>query len=285
MKLVMTILVKNELDIIEDNIRFHADQGVDAFLVMDNGSNDGTLEKLEHLSAEFDITIVINRGVYNQCPWMTALAKQARKELGADLVISNDADEFWSAKSGSLKHSLSTKDAVLSVRRVNMVQPLNDMASGVDYRLSCHQVSCPILYNKADQIAKQGLAIPLAKISPKVIVNPNGLIKIKGGNHRAKHIRFWACRDSDDIQVHHYPIRNYQQFENNIRNRKALLDSDPSTRMGVHYKRWVSILEQDGLHAEFNNMSLHESDMSTLIRIGVINKLDSTPLSNWFLNQ
>jgi hypothetical protein len=45
----MTLLVKNEIDIIEDNIRFHAKQGVDCFAVMDNGSNDGTRELLENL--------------------------------------------------------------------------------------------------------------------------------------------------------------------------------------------------------------------------------------------
>jgi len=40
--LVMTILVKDEADIIEANIRTHASLGVDAFVVMDNNSTDGT---------------------------------------------------------------------------------------------------------------------------------------------------------------------------------------------------------------------------------------------------
>ena len=48
-RLVMTVLVKNEADIIESNIRFHADQGVDGFLVMDNASEDDTPDILEEL--------------------------------------------------------------------------------------------------------------------------------------------------------------------------------------------------------------------------------------------
>lgn len=49
-KLVMTLLVRDEEDIIADNIRFHADQGVDAFIVMDNLSTDRTPDILHELS-------------------------------------------------------------------------------------------------------------------------------------------------------------------------------------------------------------------------------------------
>jgi len=42
MKLVMTLLVRDEEDIIGENIEFHIRQGVDFFLVMDNNSIDNT---------------------------------------------------------------------------------------------------------------------------------------------------------------------------------------------------------------------------------------------------
>ncbi|HFU76545.1 MAG TPA: glycosyltransferase family 2 protein, partial [Arcobacter sp.] len=48
--LVMTILVKNEADIIETTIKTHAKLGVDAFVVTDNNSSDGTREILSQLS-------------------------------------------------------------------------------------------------------------------------------------------------------------------------------------------------------------------------------------------
>ena len=50
-KLAMTLIVRNEADIIEDNLRYHRAQGVDFFIVLDNGSTDGTLEILESLRA------------------------------------------------------------------------------------------------------------------------------------------------------------------------------------------------------------------------------------------
>ena len=49
MKLAMTIMVRNEADVIEDNLRFHRAQGVDFFIALDNGSTDGTREILESL--------------------------------------------------------------------------------------------------------------------------------------------------------------------------------------------------------------------------------------------
>ena len=40
MRLVMTLKVRDEEDVIEDNLRFHGAMGVDFFIVMDNGSVD-----------------------------------------------------------------------------------------------------------------------------------------------------------------------------------------------------------------------------------------------------
>ena len=46
-RLVMTLLVKNEEAMIERNLQFHKQMGVDAFIVTDNNSSDGTMRILE----------------------------------------------------------------------------------------------------------------------------------------------------------------------------------------------------------------------------------------------
>lgn len=271
LRLAMTILVKNEADIIEDNIRFHARQGVDCFAVMDNDSDDGTRQILEQLKNEFELYIIDQpEQNYQQAKWMTELAEYARTHLHADLVISNDADEFWvSETGGSLKQHLSAEESVVTVKRHNMA--LSEAALQPDYHYldSNLVVKSPIVYDSQAQINESAVSMLLVKISPKTIVNPNGLIKMKGGNHRAKHgWRLVNKRDEANIKVYHYPIRNYRQFEDNIRNRKRLLETT-NARMGDHYRRWVKLLDEGILEQEFSKFILSESDIKVTNRLGI----------------
>ena len=40
----MTLLVKNEEDVLEENIIFHKKMGIDGFIITDNGSTDKTAD-------------------------------------------------------------------------------------------------------------------------------------------------------------------------------------------------------------------------------------------------
>ena len=44
MKLVMTLLVRDQDDLIKDNMEFHVHHGIDHIVVVDIGSVDGTRE-------------------------------------------------------------------------------------------------------------------------------------------------------------------------------------------------------------------------------------------------
>lgn len=274
----MTILVKNEDDIIEANIRTHAKLGMDAFVVMDNDSSDDTLTILHRLREEFDITIIEEKGLYNQAAWMKRLAGEAKKQ-GADWVINNDADEFWiPSHNQSIKEVLAFKGSVLTVNRYNMILDPNTH-NGEHPFASLHRVENPIAYTKQKQLDVEYISMVLTKIGPKTINNPHGLLAIRGGNHKAWHIantyeylfqKYDKIEKFEEISVYHYPFRSFAQFEKNIKNRKMLLESRQHVRMGPHYRRWVKLFNEGKLEQEYQRLLFTKVDIEVLSKYGII---------------
>ncbi|NPA11419.1 MAG: glycosyltransferase family 2 protein [Epsilonproteobacteria bacterium] len=271
--LTMTILVKNEADIIEKNIRYHVGKGVDSFVVMDNDSTDGTRDILEKLKKEFEITIIDEKGTYNQAKWMTKLTHIARKKYNPTWLIPNDADEFWWSED-TLKNTLKeAKKAILTVDRFNFL-----LYEGLkNWWESEIRVENPIFYRKDTQLSSENISIILTKISPKVIIKPLGLIWIRGGNHKALHIfnpidyfkHYDKIKRFKKIRVFHYPIRSFEQFKKNIQNRRILLKK--GAKMGPHYRRWVKLLNEGRLEEEFyNNLVFKQNEIEVLKKYGVI---------------
>ena len=273
-QLVMSILCRNEIDIIEANIKTHATLGVDGFVVMDNGSTDGTREKLAELALSYNLHILDQPSqTYQQAKWMKQLAFYARDKMNARWVISNDADEFWIPENGDLKSYLQAKDSVVTVKRSNMLLTEEALQPGYHFSQAEHSVLYPICYDRDVQKSDDQISMLLVPISPKVIVNPKGLIKLSGGNHRAKHIgKAFSARNEPGIHVYHYPIRSYEQFEANIKHRAELLKL-PNAKMGDHYRRWVRLYEQGELPKEFERFVLTQEQLTTFIeyRVAVYN--------------
>jgi glycosyltransferase involved in cell wall biosynthesis len=54
----MSLIVRDEIELISANIEFHAAHGVDYFVVMDDGSTDGTWEQLQALQKTYEIDLI-----------------------------------------------------------------------------------------------------------------------------------------------------------------------------------------------------------------------------------
>ena len=85
MKLVMTLLVRDEADILDAQIAFHLHAGVDFVIATDNGSRDGTKDILEsYRRAGYAHVIHQDGDDMQQVEWVTRMARLAATEFGAD---------------------------------------------------------------------------------------------------------------------------------------------------------------------------------------------------------
>jgi hypothetical protein len=108
MKLVMTLLARNEADIVDAQLAFHLNAGVDFVIATDNASDDGTTEILERYERAGRVHLIHEQtDDIRQGAWVTRMARLAATDFDADWVINSDADEFWWPRGGTLKDVLA----------------------------------------------------------------------------------------------------------------------------------------------------------------------------------
>jgi len=222
MKLVMTLLVRDEADLISDQIRYHRAQGVDHFLVLDHRSVDSTPQQLQAFAAAGDVSLYQTQAFWmNQGPWVTQLARLAFVEHQADWVINNDADEFWWSDQGSLKEVLAQVPEsyrLVRVRRHNFVT-LSDYTSPFWQSL---------LYRQ--QVSQNFLGQPL---SDKVCHRGEADIVVHPGNHSVSPLQAEDIWPQEPIEIFHFPVRDAEQFERKVRHGGAAWFSNPAVPQGM----------------------------------------------------
>ena len=100
----MTLLVRDEADVVDAQIAYHLHAGVDFVIATDNRSEDGTTEILERYASAGVLHLIREPGEdLRQTEWVTRMAQLAATEFGADWVFNTDADEFWWPHAGGFK--------------------------------------------------------------------------------------------------------------------------------------------------------------------------------------
>lgn len=209
MKLVMTLLVRDEEDIIGENIEFHILQGVDFFLVMDNNSIDNTKNILKKYEESGILKYYYkDDDVFKQEEWVTFMSREAFSLYGADWIINNDADEFWFPKyHKSLKNifeGLGKNKNLLIAERSNFVL-LKEETDKKFYS--------SMLYKETFSINDKG-----KRLSPKIAYKASLEISVSHGNHGIESGLKKILPVSDLIEILHFPIRHKRQYERKIIN-------------------------------------------------------------------
>jgi glycosyltransferase involved in cell wall biosynthesis len=201
-KIVMTLLVRNEEDILDAHLSFHLNAGVDVVLVIDNGSDDRTPEILERYARDGRVEVRREEGEYNQMEWVTGLARRAATEFGADWVINADADEFYWPRGGTLEDVLSAVPAryggVRGMLRSFAPRPYGDdfFAERMTVRVCNPGAEDNSPYSPRFKALHRG--------DPEVTVMP--------GSNRAVGRGLDPLSGWYPIDVFHFPIRSFEHF-------------------------------------------------------------------------
>jgi glycosyltransferase involved in cell wall biosynthesis len=202
MKLVMTLLVRDEADIIDDHIAFHLAVGVDFIIAADNGSTDGTTEILERYARDGHLYRFSLADPFSQIDVVTRMARLAGTRFGADWVINSDADEFWWPRSGTLKELLGAVPprfgSVRGMWRNFVARP--EIAGSFSERMT---------------IRSQKPTPGVHPFNPhfKTVHRAAPDVEVGGGNHDVSGSGLTPLFGWYPVDVLHFPIRSLEQFE------------------------------------------------------------------------
>jgi hypothetical protein len=200
----MTLLVRNEEDILADQLRLHYALGVDAVIATDHASTDATPEVLREFTRDHELHIWHEAGDdYRQPAWVTRMARQA-VDLGADWVINADADEFHWPEAGTLKDVL----AAVPERYGVLEMPVSHFVPAYDGPGAWHE-RLRLRECRSLKPSGRGYARNVAhRAHPDVVV--------QRGNHQISGAPLEELPGWRPITVLHFPIRSYEQYERKI---------------------------------------------------------------------
>src|SRR3954470_5234506 len=206
MKLVMTLLARDEADIVRDQLEFHLNAGVDFVIAMDNLSQDGTTEILESYARDGHVHLIRQEGEYlRQADWITEMGRMAASTFGADWVIHSDADEFWWPRGESLKDVLASIPARYGVVRAllrHFVPRPDDAAPFAERMTARMSPSSPI--NDPRSLYRPNL---------KIVHRADPSVNVSIGAQRLIDSPLVPLRGWYPIEFFHFPVRSLEQCE------------------------------------------------------------------------
>lgn len=274
LKLIMTLLVRDEIDIIRYNIDFHLAKGVDFIIATDNGSVDGTLNVLKEYEKKGVLHLIEEpKQDYSQAEWVNRMGKIAVEKYHADFIFHCDADEFWYPKSGKLKSEIcSTNKKVLMVDVTNVL--LCDKNGKESFPGDTkYAVVRPFNFTNLEEDFKNS-NFYLFKYPPKVIFRE--YLEVLQGNHDVAGVEESDKGFSEDITIYHYPVRGKKRFFQKIINggRAYQKNKKLEKSIGWYWRILYDAYNEGRLDEEYKRLILNEDQIDKYLKEGVIKETD-----------
>ena len=270
-RLIMTLLVKNEEDMLEENLIFHKAMGVDGFIITDNNSSDRTPEIIRKYKEKGWIVEAIEEKAtdYQQKKWVDRMIWKAKSVYKADWVINADADEIWYAPSGDLKTELVSSRANVLTCEMKCVYP-EEGKPFWQWGQTVEVVNDLERYN----LSRYSL---FARQNKKVIHRTAGYIQISMGNHKVT--MFPKKVEKSNIHIYHYNIRGKKPFLEKMINGGRQLKQNPKKHGGRHWRYFYQLYKEGLLEAEYDKV-IGTASFDQLKQDGFI-RTDTT-IPEWF---
>jgi glycosyltransferase involved in cell wall biosynthesis len=269
MKVFGISLVRNEVDIIRTNILYHLALGIDQFLIVDNGSSDGTDQVLKQLGRDRRVRWSRDDGPYYQSQITSDLAREALHG-GADWVVPIDADEFWYPPRGDFRRVLEASRAgALGAQVINFIQRRSQEEStpGALLHMTRRSAAPPAWPPKRGQSLVESQQIEAQQISfvektypPKWIGRPTEAIVIKAGNHRIDGAD-GPNEITDELICLHAPLRSRAVLEARIGWASRLDEAGFSPRQSRHMRRWAKLKDDSAIELEWAANSYEDDSL------------------------
>jgi hypothetical protein len=253
----MTLLVRDNEDILGANLDFHLSRGVDHFLVMDNRSVDATADIVRRYERRGLATYLFQpEDNYSQSAWVTQMARRASGELNADWVINNDADEFWWPDEGDLKAALAAVPASAQgvvVERTNFVPP--PAGSG--------EAGAPFFemmtVREASSLNALGQPLP-----PKLCHRGLAEVVVEMGNHGASLHGQPLTATTAAISILHFPVRGFGQLAHKITLGGAALarNKELPQEAAATWRKLHQLQAQGELRRAYDALALGEAEIA-----------------------
>lgn len=223
-KIVMTLMVRDEADIIAAMIEHHLSQGVDLIIATDNGSVDGTREILADYAraGRVELHDYLTQDK-NQTAVVSGMASRAATVHGADWVINADADEFFVTRDPAL--NLRSALTMISPALGSFSVPVRNL-TGTPARRGSGLRRLVWQDHRDEETLMERYALH-AHPSPDVIHIGRADVVVQQGNHGVNIPSQGQPSDAHAIEVLHLPWRSFEQYASKIENTGRSYDANP----------------------------------------------------------
>ena len=262
MKLVMTLLARDEADVIEQWLAFHLNAGADFVIATDNRSEDGTREVLERYAREGHVHLLREPGEdLRQNEWVTRMARLAATDFGADWVINSDADEFWWPRGASLSEVLAAVPARYGTVG-GFLRTFGPPADGGDGSFAERMTV------RFSALAPINDPASLFKPIRKIVHRAHPEIQVTRGNHALVDSPFAPLRGWYPIEVFHFPLRSHEQCERKARLQGTAFEKYVARPPTAYHANMFAALKSGKIAEYYDSLVLAEDELERGIEQG-----------------